>query len=197
MDRWDTDPLVPHILIVSFQVLCGGVQSQNDENVVNVQIFMDPTVLEFMWAPLAEKGDWSTHNKKRSGWEEKVEIEKVKREGQEREAAVCQQPIPSSPAGLCWRHLHGFCWWYNSAYILHSSLPLLQAVFNTAQDTLCQLKRVLNADETKFRLFTNSQKKKREEVIRGITPGRALQMLSSSRGVSAPRWEVNMHVLSN
>lgn len=63
----------------------------------------------------------------------------------------------SSPACLCWRYLHGFCWWYNSAYILHSSLPLLQAVFNATQDTLCQPKRVPNADKTKFRLFTNSQ----------------------------------------
>ena len=33
-----------HILIVSFQIHCGGVQSQNDENCVNVQIFMDLTV---------------------------------------------------------------------------------------------------------------------------------------------------------
>ena len=38
--------------------------------------------------------------------------------------------------------------------------------FNTAQDTLCQLKRVLNADKTEFRLFTNSQTgQKKEKVI--------------------------------
>ena len=34
-----------HISIASFQIHCGGVQSQNDENCVNVQIFMDLTVL--------------------------------------------------------------------------------------------------------------------------------------------------------
>ena len=28
-----------HILIVSFQIQCGGVQSQNDQNCVNVQIW--------------------------------------------------------------------------------------------------------------------------------------------------------------
>ena len=33
-----------HILSVSFQVHCGGVQSQNDENCVNVQIYMGLTV---------------------------------------------------------------------------------------------------------------------------------------------------------
>ena len=32
------------MLIVSFKIHCGGVQSQNDENCVNVQIFFDPTV---------------------------------------------------------------------------------------------------------------------------------------------------------
>ena len=33
-----------HILIVSFQVHCSGVQSQNDENCVNVPIYMDLNV---------------------------------------------------------------------------------------------------------------------------------------------------------
>ena len=48
MDRWDTDLLVPewlkHIFIASFQLHCGGVQSQNDSNCVNVSIYMDLTV---------------------------------------------------------------------------------------------------------------------------------------------------------
>ena len=30
-----------HTVIVSFQAHCGGVQSQNEENCVNVQIYMD------------------------------------------------------------------------------------------------------------------------------------------------------------
>lgn len=77
--------------------------------------------------------------------------------------------IQSSPRCLCWRYLHCFCWWYNSPYILHSSLPLLHAVFNTAQDTLCQLKRVLNADKTKFRLFTNSQTGPKRTNMQGNT----------------------------
>ena len=34
-----------HILIVSFQIHCGVVQSWNTENCVNVQIFMDLTVI--------------------------------------------------------------------------------------------------------------------------------------------------------
>ena len=38
-----------HILIVSFQIHCGGVQSQNYENCVNVQIFMDLTVI-ILWS---------------------------------------------------------------------------------------------------------------------------------------------------
>lgn len=33
-----------HMLIVSFQVYCGGVQNQNCENCVNIQTFMDLTV---------------------------------------------------------------------------------------------------------------------------------------------------------
>ena len=33
-----------HILMVSFQVHCGGVQCRNGENCVSVQIFMDLTV---------------------------------------------------------------------------------------------------------------------------------------------------------
>ena len=33
-----------HIMIVSFQGQCGGVQSQNAENCVNVAVNMDPTV---------------------------------------------------------------------------------------------------------------------------------------------------------
>lgn len=92
---------------------------------------------------------------------------KVKRQGQGSEAAVCQEPVQSSPACLCWRYLHRFCWWYNSAYILHSSLPLLQAVFNTAQDTLCQLKRILNADKTKIQAvykLTNRPKKGKRDM---------------------------------
>ena len=32
-------------MIVSFQVHCGGVQSQNDDNCVNVLIYTDLTVL--------------------------------------------------------------------------------------------------------------------------------------------------------
>lgn len=109
-----------------------------------------------------------------------------------------RMPIPSSPACLCWRYLHRFCWWYNSAYILHSSLPLLQAVFNTAQDTLCQLKRVLNADKTKkFRLFTNSQTgQKREESDTRNHTRRALALhtacfSTSPRGLSASFIQLN------
>jgi len=36
--------LLKHIMIVSFKIHYGGVQSPNDENGVNVQIFMDLTV---------------------------------------------------------------------------------------------------------------------------------------------------------
>jgi len=36
--------LLKHIWIVSFKIHCAGVPRQNDENVVNVQIFMDLTM---------------------------------------------------------------------------------------------------------------------------------------------------------
>ena len=49
--RWVSYPQIKaeslhlkHIFIVSFQVHCGGLQSQNDENCVKVQLFMDLTV---------------------------------------------------------------------------------------------------------------------------------------------------------
>lgn len=134
-----------------------------------------------------------------SCWEkESCTWKKVKIEGQESEAAVCQQPIQSSPACLCWRYLHRFCWWYNSAYILHSSLPLLQAVFNTAQDTLCQPKHVLNADKTKFRLFTNSQTgQKRKSDMRNHTSVAVSNALLFIGHASAPWLGLRIHVLSN
>jgi len=40
--------LLKYILIVSFKIHCGGLQSQNYENGVNVQIFMDPTVYVYI-----------------------------------------------------------------------------------------------------------------------------------------------------
>lgn len=127
--------------------------------------------------------------KQSSIWERK---KKRKIQGRGREAAVCQQPIESSLACLCWRYLHRFCWWYNSAYILHSSLPLLQAVFNTAQDTLCQLKRVPNADKTKFSLFTKPQTgQKRKNYVRIHTSTRlSEEFFSFTRRYSEPCSEV-------
>ena len=40
----DESLFVKHILIVSFQIHCGGVQRQNYANCVTVQILMDLTV---------------------------------------------------------------------------------------------------------------------------------------------------------
>ena len=45
-------PSLGDILIVLFQAHFGSVQSQNDENCVNVQIYMDPTVYITLHGPL-------------------------------------------------------------------------------------------------------------------------------------------------
>lgn len=115
--------------------------------------------------------------KKCCAWKEKVWFgkKKVRGEGQGSEAAVCQEPVLSSPACLCWRYLHRFCWWYNSAYILHSSLPLLQAVFNTAQDVNWNVCWMLTKQNSGC--VQNLKRAKKGKVIWGITQVRDHQTL--------------------